>query len=82
MTSYREHAGLLSDVGEGAVTVVAVECERGRLPLVTGPVHTVNKENVLPAVAVIVEEGATRAEGLRKKLASVGAAVMLKLDAG
>ena len=46
------------------------------------PVHAINKENVLPAVAVIVEKGAAGAERLRKKLASVGAAVVLELDAG
>src|SRR5580704_14262311 len=66
-------------VGKSTVAVVVVEPKRGRLALVAGPVHAVNKENVLPAVAIVVEEGAARAERFGKKLASVRATVVLKL---
>ena len=47
-----------------------------------GPVRAINKENVLPAVAIVVEKSATGSEGLRKKLASIRAAVVLKMNTG
>src|SRR5579863_1052577 len=74
--------GLVGYVRKSTVAVVVVEPERGCLALVVWPVHAVNKENVLPAVAIVVEEGAARTERFGKKLASVCAAVVLKLNAG
>jgi len=69
------------DVGERAVAVVAVEAERGALPRVTGPVHAVDEQNVLPAVGVVVEKRAARSQRLRQELAAVGAAVVAKPEA-
>ena len=69
-------------VGESSIMIVVIEPQRGGLPLVARPVHAINKEDVLPAVAIVVEKGAARSKGFRKKLASVGAAVVLEMNAG
>src|SRR5580692_4700350 len=74
--------GLVGYVGKSTVAVVVVEPQRGGLALMVGPVHTVNKENVLPAVAIEAGKGAARPERSGKKLASVRATVVLKLNAG
>ena len=74
-------ARFMGHVGKGAVTVVAVKPKSRCLALVTGPVHAIDKQDVLPAVAVIVEESAARTERFRKKFASIGTAVVQKLNA-
>ncbi len=74
-------AGFAGYVCETAVAIVVIEPEGGGLALVAGPVHGINKEDVLPAIGVVVEEGAAGAEGFGKKFASVGAAVVLKMYA-
>ena len=71
----------MGHVGKGAVTVVAVKPKGRCLALVTRPVHAIDKQDVLPSVAVIVEESAARAERFRKKFASIGATVVQKLNA-
>ena len=75
-------AGGARDVGERAVAVVAIEAQRRALPLVPGPVHAVDEQDVLPAVGVVVEERAAGAERLGQQLAAVGAAVVAELQAG
>src|SRR5207253_9466769 len=58
------------DIGKSAVAIVAVETQ-GRAPaLVAGPVHAIDEQNVLPAVGVVIQKRATRAERLRKQLAA------------
>ena len=52
------------------------------LPLVAGPIHPVDEQDVLPAVGVVIEKCATGAESLGKQLAAVGAAVVLEMDSG
>jgi hypothetical protein len=79
---FHVEAGNFGDVSEGAVAVVAVELERGALALVTGPIHGIDEEDVGPAVGVVIEKGATRAESFREEFAAVGAAVVVKLNAG
>jgi hypothetical protein len=74
--------GLVGYVDKRTVMVVVVEPQRGSLALVARPVHSVDKENVLPTVAIVVEEGASRTERFGKKLASVCATVVLKSNAG
>ena len=71
-----------SDVGESSVAIVAIEPQRGAPLLVAGPIHSVDQKNVLPAVAVVVEEGASGAQRFGQKLSSKGAAVVLELNAG
>jgi hypothetical protein len=48
---------------------------------VAGPVHAVDEHDVLPAVGVVVEEGATGAKRFRQQLATEGAAVVGERDA-
>ena len=50
--------------------------------LVAGPIGAVDQQNVLPAVAIIVEKGAAGAESLRQKLAAESSAVVLELNSG
>jgi hypothetical protein len=49
---------------------------------VAGPIHSVDQKNVLPAVAVVVKEGAAGTESFRKKFPTEGSAVVLELNAG
>ena len=75
-------SGASSDVGEGAVAVVAIKPRRGAALLVAGPIHPVNQKNVLPAVAVVVEESTTRTQSLGQELSAEGSTVVLELDSG
>src|SRR5208283_4129074 len=75
-------SGAGSNVGEGSVSVVVIQPQRGVPLLVAGPIHSVDEENVLPAVAVVIEEGTAGTHGFGKKFSSKGAAVMLELEAG
>ena len=45
-------SGTGCDVSERSVSVVVVEAQRGAALLVAGPVHTIDQQNVLPAVAI------------------------------
>ena len=49
---------------------------------VAGPVHAVDEQHVLPAVAVVVKKSTTGAQSLGQELAAIGSTVMLKLNAG
>ena len=79
---FHVEAGGAGHVGERAVAVVAVQPERRPLPLVTGPVHAVDQQDVLPPVAVVVEEGATRAERFRQEGAAEAAVVVTERQPG
>ena len=75
--------GLLGDVLEVSLAVVAIEgLGRRRLDLVAGPVRRVDEEQVLVAVAVVVEEGDARAHRLGQELLAEGAVVVDECDAG
>jgi hypothetical protein len=75
-------AGLLCDVSEGAVVVVAVERGRGDAAGMAWPPGTVDEEDVLPAVVVVVDEGDAGTEGFRKILFAESAVVVDEMDAG
>src|SRR5260370_41722691 len=70
-------------VRESAVAVVTIELQSGSLTFartgrsecVTRPVHAVHKKDVLPAIAVVVEKRAARAQRFRKQLAAVCATI-------
>ena len=47
-----------------------------------GPVHAADQEDVLPAIVVVVQEGAAAAQRFREQAASVGAAVVAEVEAG
>ena len=74
--------GRARHVRERAIAVVVVEPKRRALLGMARPVHPVDKQDVLPAIAVVVDEGAPRAHRLGEELAAVGAAVVAKLEAG
>src|ERR1700674_4286563 len=63
-------------VRKRAVAAIAVKAQGGSLALVSGPVHAVHKQDVLPAIAVIIEECAASAQRLWKQLPAVSAAVV------
>ena len=66
-----------------ALAVVAVEGLGGRrLDLVAGPVGRIDEEQVLVAVAVVVEERDARAHRLGQELLAQGAVVVHEVDAG
>jgi hypothetical protein len=51
-------AGGVCYVRECAVAIVAVKAKGGTLAFVRGPVHAVDKQYVLPAIAVVIEKRA------------------------
>jgi hypothetical protein len=61
-------AGASCDVRKRTVAVVPIETQSCAAALVSRPVHAVNKKNVLPAITVVVEKSATRAQCFRKEL--------------
>ena len=65
-----------------AVAVVPVEPESGSPAFVSEPVHAVDEKDVLPAIAIVIEESATGAQGFWKQLTAIAAAVVLELEAG
>ncbi len=69
------------DVGERAVVIVAVERGDG-LPSAGDEVLAVDEEDVGPAVAIGVEEGAAGAHGLGQILLAGAARVVNEVDAG
>ncbi len=69
-----------SHIGEGAIAVVVIEPKSGALFLVARPVGAVDQQNVLPAVAIVVEESAAGPESFGQELAAEGSAVVLELD--
>src|SRR3989442_912840 len=68
-------------IGKRAVAIVPVKPERGSLAFVSGPVRSVDEKNVLPAIAIVIEECTTRAHGLGEELATVTATVVPELNA-
>ena len=71
------------DIGESAVLVVAIECHR--LPLLgwlTPPILSVDEENVLPTVGVIIEEGAAGPHGFGEVFFPVSTCIMDEVDSG
>src|SRR6266446_6869221 len=75
-----EEAARTRGIDESSFAGIAKEPQRGSLAFMAGPVHAVDEKDVLPAVAVVVEKRAARAQSLREQLATVGAAVMPELD--
>ena len=71
-----------SDIGEGVVSVVAIECHRlpflGRIAF---PILSVDEEDVLPSVGVVVDKGASCPHCFWEVFLSEGAGVMDKVDA-
>ena len=52
------------------------------LAAVIGPVHAVDQQDVEPAIAIVIEEGAAGAQGLGQVLGAECAAVVVEIDAG
>jgi len=71
----------LGYVRKCSVAIVAIEPQGGALPLVSGPVHSIDEQNVLPAIAVVVEEGAARSQCFRKELAAIASRIVAELNA-
>src|SRR5581483_2424174 len=67
---------------ERPVPIVTIEMHGCALPLVAGPIHSVNQQNVQPAIGVIIEESASRTECFGKILAPESAAVVRKAKTG
>src|SRR5277367_5789364 len=72
---------LKSHVFECAVAFVVIESGIRLACLVLGPVHRIHKENVLPAIVVIVKNAYTAAHRLRQIFLPKSATVMPEMDA-
>ena len=69
-------------IGKRAVTIVPVKPESGTQAFVSGPVRSVDEKNVLPAIAVVIEECTARTQRFGQELAAVTATVVPELNAG
>src|SRR5262249_15912894 len=67
-------------VGERSISIVPLEADGADLLLVAVPIHAIDEENVLPAIAVVIEKGTPRTQGLRKILPPECAAVVPELN--
>ena len=67
-------------IGESPIAVVAIERERALLAVMSRPIHAIDQQDVLPAIAVVIEKGAAGAECLREKLAAEGTAAVTKAN--
>ena len=56
-------------VGECAIAIVVIEVQRGAALLVARPVGAVDQQNVLPAIAIVVQERAPGTEGFGQEFA-------------
>src|SRR5260370_21078292 len=56
--------------------------QRAAAAPVAGPVHSVDQQDVLPSVVIVVEKGAPGAERLGQVLFAERAAIVPKVDAG
>ena len=70
------------DIRERTIAVVMVKAQRGAIFFVARPVGTVNEQNILPAVAVVVQKSAAGAERLRQEFSAEGPTVVLELNSG
>src|SRR2546422_3934375 len=73
-------SGFAGDIGKGAVLVVAIQSRIGWFAFMPGPIHAVDEQDVLPAVVVVIEEGAARSNGFREILFPESAIVVSKED--
>src|ERR1700679_3719995 len=55
---FQVEAGALRHIGKGAITIVAANPERSSRALVARPVHSVDQQDGLPTVAVIIQKSA------------------------
>jgi L-lactate utilization protein LutC len=63
---FEVEAGALGYVREGTIAIIAVEAQGRALAFVPRPIHGVYQQNVLPTIAVVIEERAAGAEGFRE----------------
>jgi hypothetical protein len=52
---FNGESGCLCNVGEGSVAIVAKQLQRRSPPLLARPILAVRKEQVLPAIAIVVD---------------------------
>src|SRR3989442_11947971 len=75
-------AGSTGYIGESSIAIVAIELERAAVALVAGPIRSVDEENVLPSVGVVIQKCTAWTECFRKKLSAISAAVVAELNSG
>src|SRR5690348_2208560 len=73
---FNGQARLLGHVRKCSVVIVAIEGQRGVLAAMAGPVSAVHKQNVFPAVAVVIEKSDAGAHGFGQPFVSEGAIIV------
>ena len=57
-----------------------IKAQRGAALLVAGPIGAVDEQNVLPAVAVVVQKSASGAESLGQEFSAESSAIVLEVN--
>src|SRR6266550_9268659 len=79
---WNRESGLRGNIGERTVVIVVIELGRRLWTRMSGPICAVGKQDVGPAVVVVVNEGAARAHGFREIFFSKCAVVVGEVNAG
>src|SRR3989442_9463969 len=79
---FKIKTGSTGYIGESSIAIVAIELERAAVALVAGPIRSVDEENVLPSVGIVIQKCTAWTECFRKKLSAISAAVVAELNAG
>src|SRR6202007_273769 len=72
-------AGARRHIPESPVPIVVVRAKRGTSVLLPGPVGAIDQQNVLPAIAIVIQKSAARSQSLRQEFPSESAAIVLEL---
>src|SRR4029078_8122858 len=69
---------LAGDISEGSIAIVVIEAQGAAGALVLGPVHSVDQQNVLPTIGVVIEKGTTGTQRLGKRLSAESSTVVVE----
>ena len=79
---FNGEASFLRDVSECAVVIVVIEGQRGAMAFLAGPVFSVDQEDVLPTVVVVIEESDAGAHCFGQPFFTGGGVVVSEVDSG
>ena len=79
---FNVESGLVRYISKCAIVIIVIESRIGFDGAVPRPVHGIDKENILPAVIVVIDNANAATHGFGKIFFAEGAAVVLEVNAG